>query len=149
MGLRSDISHITELHLLFFSLSSDAASATATIYVKDVDNDYPTFPDNDPVSFTVGNDAAIGDTVGVLPVEDADEDFRDSVQFSIIDGNTDGYFDIYSDPYTLQGVIVVAKVSIQPERLFFKFPVRYMEKCLLFLLQLLNFCRLFPSVWFL
>lgn len=81
-----------------------------TIYVKDIDNNFPNFM-QDPVPETIGDDTPIGEVVAVLPVRDEDAAYRDSVQFSITGGNDEGVFDIYSDAYTLQGLVVVSKVS--------------------------------------
>ncbi|KAJ8042434.1 Neural-cadherin [Holothuria leucospilota] len=98
----------TSVYYLAVSASDgeNSAMVNTTIYVTDINDEQPEISPG-PYTATVPEDTPVGETVLAIPVTDPDIDFRDQVQFSIQGGNL--YFDIYSDEYTLQGLIYVAQ----------------------------------------
>lgn len=87
----------------------DTAFTTATITIEDVNDNRPIF---DPTVYdeTIPETLELGTTAVEVMASDLDISGRDEIEFSIISGNIDDVFGIYTDTPTLQGLIYPQKV---------------------------------------
>ncbi|KAM8967730.1 cadherin-9 [Pelodytes ibericus] len=99
-----------------------SGTTTVNITLTDVNDNPPRFPQS-VYQFISLESAAIGTEIGRIKASDADMDKNAEMEYSIIDGDTDGLFEILTEKETQDGIITVKKLLDFESRGMYTFQV--------------------------
>ncbi|KAM4705861.1 cadherin-9-like [Rhinophrynus dorsalis] len=99
-----------------------SGTTTVNITLTDVNDNPPRFPQS-IYQFSSLESAAIGASIGRIKANDADMGKNAEIQYSIINGDAEGLFDIITEKNTQDGIIIVKKLMDFESRGLYTFEV--------------------------